>query len=314
MSEQPPLPPTPPAGGSARPRKGLVTREERSPSDSHQSWWKVSIPGVLWVLVPLALGVLIAWQMIPHPVVGVLRIDRDISPATTPNILRQIAYVRDQSRIQALVVVLNSPGGTVPETEAIYLELLHLRETHPVVVVVEGMAASGAYYLATAGDHVYVQPSSRVGNIGVISFLPPEPLVLENVVWTGPHKIFGTSRDSMMRSAEVIKRQFYTVVQTGRGDKLNTDQETLLSGSLWTGTTALEMGLADEIGNVSQAVARAADKAKIANYQIVNLKDELGIEEYFLYYSLDGLGQSSHMPITPGIYMRYFAPEERRLP
>lgn len=313
MSEQPPLPPAPP-GGSARARKASVTREEVPPSGSLRGGWKSGIVSLLWVLIPLAAGVLVAWQMIPRPVVGVIRIDREITPATAPDILRQIAYVRDESRVQALVVVLNSPGGSVPETESIYLELLHLRETHPVMVVVEGMAASGAYYVATAGDHIYVHPSSRVGNIGVISFLPPEPLVLEDVVWTGPHKIFGNSRDAVMRSAEVVKRQFSIVVQTGRGSKLNASQETLLSGNLWIGTTALKMGLADEIGNVSQAVDHAAHKAKIANYGVANLKEELGIQDSFYYFSLDSLERSTYVPTEPGVYMLYLAPEERRRP
>jgi len=85
------------------------------------------------------------------------------------------------------VLILDSPGGTVVDTEAIYMELTRLRQSKPVVTWVSGMAASGAFYLSSGTDYIVAVRASEVGNVGVIGYLPPSPIVLEDTISPWPY-------------------------------------------------------------------------------------------------------------------------------
>jgi protease IV len=264
----------------------------------------------LWIVIPLLVGLLVAWQ-IPRPVVGVLTIDMPILPFTTTMYLKQLEYIREHPEIRAVVIAINCPGGTVVGTEAIYQEIMHVRETKPVIVTIEDMAASGGYYIAMAGDYVYANPTSDVGNIGVISVLPPNPLVVEDTIWTGPYKAFGSSPDTSMRQAEMIKNQFYAVVERGRGDALKAKPESVKSGALWSGTTALQLGLIDSFGVRSDALQHAAREAKISHYETLDLSQVVTMPEFSFFFGQLWQGQHAYHPTKPGVYLWYLPQEER---
>jgi len=143
-----------------------------------------------------------------------------------------------------------------------------------VVTMAQGMIASGAFYISVGTDYVVAGPSAIIGNIGVISQLPPPPEVYEDLASTGPYKLFGSSRDAQLRSMEAIKQAFLQAVQLGRGERLQIGPQRLLTGEIWLGTEALRMGLVDEVGSVSQSVERAADLARVAHYQVVDLRQQ----------------------------------------
>lgn len=224
--------------------------------------WTMVRHTLLWVILPLVLGLLVAVQ-IPKPVIGLIYITDAIYGYTAQLVTQQIEYAREHSQVKAVVLVLESPGGTVVHTEAIYLDLLKLRESKPLVISIDGMAASGAYYLTAAGDYAFAKPTSMVGNIGVIGMLPDPPTIFENIISTGPYKLWGTPRDTYVRQIETIKQAFYEVVKTGRGDRLKAEADVILSGQIWLGTTAYELGLIDEIGSQADAIKKAAEIAGI---------------------------------------------------
>jgi len=174
--------------------------------------WERTRNGLLWVAIPLILGILIS-TLIPKPIIGVIRLEDAIYSYTAQNMIKQIQYAIKHPEVRAVVLVFDSPGGTVVDTEAVYMELTRLREKKPVVTAVNGMAASGAYYLSVNTDYIYAKPSSMVGNIGVIGYLPPSPFVIEDIITTGPYKLWGAPRDSDMRQVEMIKQGFFP----GRG-------------------------------------------------------------------------------------------------
>lgn len=235
-----------------------------------ETQWVQARSVLLWLVLPLVLGLLVA-ALIPQPVIGVISLTDAIYGYTAQSVIQQINYAREHPEVRGVVLVLNSPGGTVVDTEAVYLELLKLRESKPVVVSIDGMAASGAYYLTAGSDYAFAKPTSMVGNIGVVGMLPEAPMIFENVISTGPYKLWGSPRDTYMRQIETIKQAFYEAVKTGRGDRLTASADVVLSGQIWPGSMAYQIGLIDELGSQSDAVEKAADLARVSNYKMVDL-------------------------------------------
>lgn len=260
-----------------------------------------------WIFIPLILGILVSLA-IPRPEIGVVVLNDAIYDFSAYLTIAQIRYARETPRIRAVVLQLNSPGGTVVHTESVYMELAKLREKKPVVTSVGGMAASGAYYLLSGTDYAFAKPTSLVGNVGVIGSLPPSPYLIEDTISTGPYKLWGSPRDTYQREIEMIKQGFYQAVTTGRGDRLTIGPETLLRGQIWPGTEALRLGLIDELGSDSDALEKAAQMAKVWNYRAVDLIGSINAEydPTTFYATVDGV--KTQYPAEPGLYLLYIPP------
>lgn len=270
--------------------------------------WERVRTWLLWLALPLAIGILIA-SAIPQPLVGIIRLDDAIYSYTARDMITQINYAIDHPEIRAVVLVFDSPGGTVVDTEAVYLELARLRAKKPVVTAINGMAASGAYYLSAGTDYIYAKPTSMVGNIGVITYLPTAPMVFEEIISTGPYKLWGSSRDSEMRLVDTIKEGFFQAVKLGRGDRIKVGSEVVLSGQIWIGSEAVRIGIADEIGTETDAYNKAAELANVKNYEAVDLRELSGIVDLSnSYFFQSQNGVTLPYPAEPGTYM-LFIPE-----
>ena len=273
-----------------------------------QNSWSFGV-WLLVVIIPLIAGLLLS-LFIPQPVIGTINLNDAIYSTTASEMISQIRYARTHPEIKAVVLVLNTPGGTVTDTESVYMEIARLRQVKPVISVVEGMAASGGYYLLSGTDYAFAKPSSEVGNIGVISYLPPAPAVLEEVYSTGPYKMWGEPRDTAMREMEMLKQGFYTAVTLGRGSRLKVPREVILRGQIYPGSEALRMGLIDELGSVSQAYDKAAILTHISNYRIEDLRTLAGVPTpptnslpFGFFRTKEGV--STGYPNSPGIFMLY---------
>jgi len=177
---------------------------------------------------------------------------------------------------QAVVLRINSPGGSPVQAGIVHDEILRLKALHKkkVYAVVEEVCASGAYYIAVAADEIYTDKASVVGSIGVLmdSFGftgTMEKLGVERRLLTaGENKGIGDPftpltdkhRAYLKASLDQIHRQFITVVKQGRGDRLKETPETF-SGLFWNGEEAVKMGLADHLGTLDY-VAREIVKAE----------------------------------------------------
>ncbi len=272
---------------------------------------------ILWLALPLAVGVLVS-LLIPRPIVGTIYLRDAIYSYSAGDIISQFRYAYDHSEIQAVVVVMDSPGGTVADTEALYLEMIRLREKKPVVVSIETMAASGAYYLAVGADYIIAKPSSEVGNVGVRTVLPSAPAVYEDDVSTGPYKFYGGSRDETLRLLDPLKQGFYQAVRLGRGEKLLTTPENILSGKLFIGSEALRLGLIDALGTYSEALEKAAALAHVWNFDTRDLRPlALGTESAAVvngFFLETEDGSQSPYPRSAGVYYLYIPESDRRLP
>ena len=272
-------------------------------SKSRSSGWKI---WVVIILLPLIAGILLS-LLVPRPILGVIYFGDDINATTAKDLIAQLSYARDTPDVRGVVIILDSPGGTVTDTESVYMELNRLRETKPIVTMVEGMAASGAFYMSVGTDYVFAKPSSLVGNIGVIGYLPDPPFVMESIYSTGPYKMWGSPRDTYVREIDMLKQGFLQAVLLGRGNRLKTTQDVILRGQIWPGADGLRLGLIDELGAQSQAYDKAASLAKISHYRVENLRDLAGLPEPqpFPFYGKINEGITAHYPTEPGLYYLY---------
>lgn len=277
-------------------------------SDADARWERIRNL-LLWLAIPLIAGLVLASALIPQPVIGVIRLEDAIYTYSAQNTIKQIQYAMDHPEVRAVMLVIDSPGGTVVDTETIYMELTRLRAKKPVVTVVNGMSASGGYYLSVNTDYIFAKPTSMVGNIGVIGYLPPAPFVIEDIITTGPYKLWGAPRDSDMRQVEMMKEGFFEAVRLGRGDKLSAGENVIFSGQIWSGMDALKIGIIDAFGTETDGVKKAAELAKVANYKVLDLAEPAGIDlgsGIFFFQSPDGMVMP--YPNEAGVYMLYIPP------
>jgi len=184
--------------------------------------------------------------------------------------VEEILSYRDDDRIKALVVFINSPGGGVAASQALYHAVLKVREVKPVVVAMGSVAASGGYYVACAADTIFAESGTITGSIGVIaSYLRTEDLYeklgLEmTVIKSGRYKDVGSpyrkmTEDEKSYLQEILDSaydQFVRAVSDGRGMPL-AEVLGLAEGRIYTGEQALDAGLIDYIGSYQEAVDMA---------------------------------------------------------
>ncbi len=192
------------------------------------------------------------------------------------NVMSAMRAALEDSGSQALVLLINSPGGSPVQAGLINDEILRLKKLHnkPIYAVVEESCASAAYYIAAAADNIYVDKASIVGSIGVLmdgfgfTGLMDKLGVERRLMTAGENKgfmdPFSPQTDAQRKHAQAmlnqIHQQFIAVVKQGRGDRLKETPD-MFSGLFWTGQQAVDMGLADALGSLD-SVARDVVKAE----------------------------------------------------
>ncbi len=268
---------------------------------------------LLVVVIPLSVGYAASLWLVPTPQVAVIRIEGDIWGFYTAYISQALEEVGNDPAVGAVVLDIVSPGGEVSASEGLYFDILRLREKKPVVASLGELAASGAYYVASAAGEIYAKPASSVGNIGVISFLPMPDFMDEELITTGPFKLSGGPEAEYVRQMELLKDTFLAAILAQRGDRLTVGPEVLSRGEIYLGLQAQQMGLVDEIGSQTEAVAAAARQARLRHYRVVDRTPELPEElSLFLsrYQGAVTAASVAALPenLPPGTYYRYVAP------
>jgi len=227
---------------------------------------------VLLLAAALALGVWLSTLTVPRPAVGLIRLETDIWSLSAWLVKQEIIEARNDPRVKAIVLIIDSPGGEVAPTQDMFLEVLSLRREMPVVGSINGLAASGGYYLSLATDPIYAKPSSTVGNIGVWGFVPSQIGVNEQVLASGPFKLTASNPETFLRDIEGIKQEFIRTTQAQRGDRLTITGTEISQGLAYPGREALQYGLIDALASQADAEAEAARLAGIANYDVLDLE------------------------------------------
>jgi len=270
---------------------------------------------LLVIIVPLAIGLYAAPRIVPKPKIGVVRLNYEIMAETAYITTEQMAYARNDPAIKAVVMIINSPGGSAAYSEELFLDVLRTREELPVVATVDLLAASGAYYTAVAANEIYAKPTSNVGSVGVISFLQGDAFIDEDLLTTGPYKAFGGTRDGSVRQIERAKLAFLEAVKVGRGENLKIDLDVLSRAEVYTGVQAYDFGMIDGLIANEEVIDRAAELAGISNYDVVELFpltfDDDSSLPFFNYQPepVDAERLWAHPSnLAPGIYYRHIAP------
>jgi protease-4 len=251
-----------------------------------------------------------------------------------------IKKVREDEKVKALVLRVNSPGGSALASDIMWREVVLTRKVKPVVVSFGDVAASGGYFISCNSDRIFAQPNTITGSIGIFGLIPNAKKMLneklgittDNVEVTkhGAFNMVTNPFDSeeralIQRTIEKGYREFKARVSEGR----NRDTayiETVAQGRVFTGNQALQNGLVDEIGSLDDAINYAAKKANLKKYSLKEypqekefaeklseafgeaklnwIKSELG-DQYELYHVIQTLKKSTgiqmRMPYSLGI-------------
>lgn len=202
-----------------------------------------------------------------------------------------IQEIADEDDIKAVVLRINSGGGDANTSEEILHELKKLHADIPVVVSFGEVAGSGGYYIAMESDKIFSEPYTITGSIGVLGMIPNAKGFLNNIgitedhVQTNANSVYYTpfegltpqGKETITHSTETVYEQFVNHVAANR--KMTYDQvDALGGGRIYTGMEAKKLGLVDELGTLEDALAFAAEKADLEDYQIKSYpKVETGI-------------------------------------
>ena len=206
---------------------------------------------------------------------------KDVNNVAGDRFTKVIDQIRADKGIKAVVLRVNSPGGSVMASEKIKHEL-DLLEV-PVIASYGELAASGGYWISNNCDKIFSDPTTLTGSIGVFGLIPEASKTLKNVAHVGiysakTHKHADMTRltrpfdqteyNYMLRSIESIYDKFTTIVSEGRGlEKTRVDE--IGQGRVWAGTDALEIGLVDEIGTLEDAINYAASAIGASDFCVL---------------------------------------------
>ncbi len=240
------------------------------------------------------------------------------NPFTADNILKAIKKASKDNLVKGVLIKINSPGGTVAMSQEIYNEVLRLRTKKPVVITMLDVAASGGYYIASAGDRIFAQPGTLTGSIGVIfsTFNAQELFsqklgIQSNVIKSGKFKDTGSmyramseeERKLLQNIIDTTYQQFLTAIEKGRIDrkdeyktaKAKLNKEVLkqyADGRIFTGEQAQKLGFVDSLGGTFEAKEALNKMAKVKfelkkDLPLVPYNKPTGLSEF-----LSGLSES----------------------
>lgn len=204
--------------------------------------------------------------------------------ADADRIIPAVKSAFEAKNCKAVVLRINSPGGSPVQASRVYKEITYLKKQYPhkpLIAFIEDLGASAAYYIAVSADKIIVNENSMVGSIGVISSgfgftdVMSKVGVERRIITSGEHKaIFDpfSAEDKYVkeffatRVLPTIHQQFISAVKEGRGDRLKTDQN-LFSGLIWVGGQAVSLGLADTVEDIRQLSRETlAGKVNMVDY------------------------------------------------
>lgn len=204
--------------------------------------------------------------------------------------------LRMDNSVKAIVFRVNSPGGSSLASDVIWREISLARKEKPVIVSMGDVAASGGYYISCNADSIFVNANTITGSIGVFSIVPNFQSFFKNKlgitfdgVKTAPYADMGsgerplneTEKKFFQSGTDSIYHTFKVRVAAGRNRDINYI-DSIAQGRVWTGTRAIQIGLADRIGTLQDAILCAAKKADLKEYRVKTYPEKKNIIEQLL--------------------------------
>ena len=249
---------------------------------------------------------------------GGLTNDEHSIVATT--VCKDLEKLADDDDVKAVVLRVNSPGGSAYASEQIWHSIMKLKEKKPVVVSMGGYAASGGYYISCPADYIFAEPTTITGSIGIFGMFPDfSGLLTEKLgikfdeVKTNKFSAFGTmsrpfNAEEMALLEQYIGRGYELFrKRVADGRKQTTEQiEEIAQGRVWLAKDALKIKLVDEIGSLDKAIQKAAKLAKLDKYYTAGYPEEAGWLESLMSMESKGNYLDEQLQTTLGEYYKPF--------
>ncbi|MCS6832025.1 MAG: signal peptide peptidase SppA, partial [Flammeovirgaceae bacterium] len=212
------------------------------------------------------------------------------------DIAKKLRKLREDEKVKAVVLRINSPGGSALASDIMWREVRRMSEKKPIIASMSDVAASGGYYIAMGCDKIVAQPNTITGSIGIFGLFFNVKKLLEekigittDVVGTGRLSDFGDATDGLTDiERKIIQKMIDEGYETftskaAMGRKMSLDElKKYASGRVWAGTEAKNVGLVDELGGIDKAIELAAQQAGIeGDYRVKYYPDEINFLEKF---------------------------------
>ena len=223
--------------------------------------------------------------------------DETIGSITLSKAIRE---ARENRKVKAIVMRVNSPGGSALASEVIRREVELAKAEKPFIISMGSYAASGGYWISTEGDYIFADPTTLTGSIGVFGTFPNAKKFLNDrvgltfdVVKTNENADFGNITEPLTDYQKAMLQKyvgntyndFTALVARTRGLR-QSYVDSIGQGRVWTGADALELGLVDELGGLDKAIAYAAYKANLTDYSIKDYPKQMDLMDMFMSGSI----------------------------
>lgn len=226
-------------------------------------------------------------------------------PYISEKINENLRKLADNDEVKAVVLRINSPGGSAYTSEQIWKQVYELKKKKPVVVSMGSVAASGGYYIASGASKIIAEPNTLTGSIGIFGMFPNTTglfnklALTTDIVKTNKYADFGDPSRPMTNDEKALIQgyiergydTFLTRCAEGRGVS-KADIDSIGQGRVWTGEQALKIGLVDELGGIERAVELASELAEIYNYNIMEVSTSHDFLKEFLEKQIEVVKQS----------------------
>ena len=226
-------------------------------------------------------------------------------PCISEKINDDLRKLADNKDVKAVVLRINSPGGSAYTSEQIWKQVYELKKKKPVVVSMGSVAASGGYYIASGASKIIAEPNTLTGSIGIFGMFPNTAglfnklALTTDIVKTNRYADFGDPARPMTDDEKALIQgyiergydTFLTRCSEGRGVS-KADIDSIGQGRVWTGEQALKIGLVDELGGIERAVELAGELAEIYNYNIMEVSTDHDFLKELLEKQIEVVKQS----------------------
>lgn len=226
-------------------------------------------------------------------------------PCISEKINDDLKKLADNEDVKAVVLRINSPGGSAYTSEQIWKQVYELKKKKPVVVSMGSVAASGGYYIASGASKIIAEPNTLTGSIGIFGMFPNTAglfnklALTTDIVKTNRYADFGDPSRPMTDDEKALIQgyiergydTFLTRCAEGRGVS-KADIDSIGQGRVWTGEQALKIGLVDELGGIERAVELAGELAEIYNYNIMEVSTDHDFLKELLEKQIEVVKQS----------------------